>query len=296
MEAPTGWRLWLTAARPRTLSIAVAPVLVGTALAWRQAGTFHAAPTLAALAGAMLIQIGTNLHNDAADAVTGGDPPSRRGPPRVTTSGWASPARVRRAAALAFALAALVGLYLAAIGGWPIAALGAASLVAGWAYSGGPWPISHSPFGEVVVVLFFGIAAVAGTAWLQIQAWLPATLPLALAMGLPAAAVLTVNNTRDIDVDRLAGRRTLSILVGAAASRRIYALAMLAPFALLAAAPPGAWMGLAALPFAWRLVAGFPPDGSGEDFNRLLAATARCQLLLAALVGLGMVLISWRAG
>ena len=289
-EIPTGLRLWALAARPRTLSISVAPVLVGSALAWQQTDSFRLAPMLVALAAAMLIQIGTNLHNDVADAVRGADRPSRQGPPRVTALGWVSPARVRLATFVAFGLAALAGIYLVAVGGWPILALGVCSLIAGWAYSGGPRPISYSPFGEVCVVLFFGIGAVAGCAWLQTETVTPAVLIAGLVVGLPAAAVLTVNNTRDIDADRLAGRRTLSIQLGVDASKWLIVALMLLPFPLMALAPMGALVGLGALPLALAQTRALMGQEPGPAYNGILAATARTQLVMAALMSVGMVL------
>jgi len=288
--APTGWRLWALAARPRTLTISVAPVLVGTALAWHQAESFRPAPMLVALAAAMLIQIGTNLHNDVADAVRGGDLPLRQGPARVTAAGWACPARVRLATAIAFGLAALAGIYLVAVGGWPIFGLGLCSLVAGWAYSGGPRPISYSPFGEAFVVLFFGFGAVAGSAWLQSEAVTPEVLLAGLVVGLPAAAVLTVNNTRDIAADRLAGRRTLSIVLGVESSKWLYVALVLLPFPLLALAPMGALVGLGALPLALAQTRALMSQDPGPGYNPILAATARTQLVTAALISVGLVL------
>ncbi len=286
---PTGWRLWWLAARPRTLTLSVAPVLAGAALAFGLGHAFRPAPLAAALAGAVLIQVGTNLHNDVADALKGGDLPSRTGPPRITALGWAPAAQVRAAALLCFALAALVGVFLVRLGGWPIAALGAASLLAGWAYSAGPRPISYGPLGEAFVVVFFGIGAVAGTAWLQAAGLTAAAVVLGVAIGLPAAAVLMANNYRDAESDRAVGRRTLAIVLGPAASRAVYAALMLLPFPLLALLPPGAWAGLLALPPALACVRDAYRQPPGPAFNRILAATARCQLVLAAACGLGLV-------
>ncbi|MDA8229931.1 MAG: 1,4-dihydroxy-2-naphthoate octaprenyltransferase [Magnetospirillum sp.] len=285
---PTGWWLWVMAARPKTLTIAVAPVLAGSALAVALGQAFRPGPMVAALAGAILIQAGTNLHNDVADALGGGDRPLRPGPPRITALGWAPPGRVRAAAFLCFGLAAVVGLYLAVVGGWPIVALGLLSLLAGWAYSGGPMPISHTMLGEVFVLAFFGIGAVAGSAWLQ---GLPAdwnALVLGLAIGFPAAAVLTVNNYRDAEADRLAGRHTLAMRIGPAASRHVYGALMLLPFALLPLLPPGASAGVLALPLAVLCIRDFRRLPPGPAFNRILAATARTQLALAASTSLGM--------
>lgn len=287
---PSGWRLWAMAARPRTLSISIAPVLVGSAAAWQQTGFFRAGPMLAALAAAMLIQIGTNLHNDAADTLRGGDQPHRLGPPRVTAQGWVGADQVLLGTAIAFGLAVLAGLYLVMVGGWPILALGLCSVSAGWCYSGGPRPISYSPLGEGVVLLFFGLGAVAGSAWLQTQDYTSGTLVTGLVVGLPAAAVLTVNNTRDIAADRAAGRRTLSIVLGVERAKWLYAGLMLAPFALLALAPMGALIGLGAFPLALAQIRTLLAEEPGLAYNSILAGTARTQLVMAALMSLGMVL------
>lgn len=287
-EPPTGLRLWLMAARPRTLTIAVAPVVAGAGLVWAQTHALSPLPLVAALLGALLIQVGTNLWNDVGDAARGGDQPLRQGPPRVTALGWATPERVRVAALLSFAAAGLVGLYLAWVGGWPIVALGVASLVAGWAYSGGPRPIAYTALGEVFVLAFFGVGAVGGTVWLQTAALTPAALVLGVAIGLPACAVLMANNYRDLEADRLVGRRTLAIRLGPDGSKLAYAGMILGPFAVLMspAAPAGGWLTLAAAPLALKLVVAFAGTPRGPAFNQILAGTARYQLVLAALVAL----------
>lgn len=286
---PTGLRLWLAAIRPRTLTIAVAPVLAAAGWVWADAHALRAGPLLASVLGALLIQAGTNLWNDVGDALRGGDTPLRPGPPRVTAQGWATPGRVRAMALLCFAAAAGVGGYLAWLGGWPIIVLGTASLVAGWAYSGGPWPISHTPLGEVFVLAFFGVAAVGGTVWLQVGTWPPQAAVLGVAIGLPACAVLMANNYRDLEADRLAGRRTLAIRLGPRRATLAYAAMVLAPFAvmLMPAAPRGGWLTLAALPLAIRLARAFAATPRGPAFNGLLAATARFQMVFAVLAALG---------
>lgn len=288
-QPPTGLRLWLMAVRPRTLTIAVAPVLAAAGLAWGQGHGLKVLPLLASLLGAVLIQAGTNLWNDVGDAERGGDQPLRQGPPRVTALGWASAGRVRAAASLSFLAAAAVGLYLAWLGGWPIVALGLASLVAGWAYSGGPRPIAYTALGEVFVLAFFGIGAVGGTMWLQTGSLSPEALLLGIAIGLPACAVLMANNYRDLEADRLVGRRTLAIRLGPDGSKAAYAGMVLAPFAVLMspAAPDGGWVALAAAPMAVKLVLAFAGTPRGPAFNRILAATAQYQLVLAALAALG---------
>ncbi len=288
-QPPAGWRLWWLAIRPRTLTIAVAPVLAGTAVAAAESGHLSVPPMAVALFGAVAIQAGTNLYNDVGDALRGGDQPLRQGPPRVTALGWAPPAKVRLAALIAFGLAAVAGLYLAAVGGWPILALGVASLVAGWAYSGGPRPIAYTPMGEIFVIVFFGVGAVGGSYWLQAHALSAAAMATGAALGLVAAAVLLANNYRDMEADRLAGRRTLAIRIGCEPSKALYAILMLVPFALLAspAGPERGWIALLALPLALRLIRRFATEARGPAFNLILGHTARLELVVATLIAVG---------
>ena len=291
---PTGWRVWWTATRPRTLSIAATPVLVGTALALAEGATPAWLAMLAALCCALLIQVGTNLHNDAADFERGTDRPDRIGPLRVTAAGWASPAAVRRAAAISFALALLLGTYLVAIGGWPILAAGLASLLAGWSYSGGRHPISHTPLGELFVLIFFGLVAVAGSHWLQLGATSANAWLAGFVVGMPAAAVLLVNNYRDLEQDRRAGRRTLAVLLGRTRARRVYFTLMMMPFSVMLVLAlrdrPGAALGLLALPFCLLLCRRLAITAPGPALNLLLAATARAGFVTAALLALGLLL------
>ncbi len=280
---------WLLAARPKTLPVAMAPVIVGTALAWAESGRVDTAVTVVILAAAILIQVGTNLHNDVADHERGADrPETRLGPPRATAEGWLEPTQVRSMAGLAFLAAAGLGGWLILQGGWPIALIGVLSLAAGWAYSGGPWPISYSSLGEFFVWLFFGVIAVAGTYYLQAGGVSPGALMAGGALGMPAAAVLVVNNYRDLVNDRRAGRRTFAVRFGRSASRAQFAVLMFLPFALvpwLDAARPAWWLlVLAALPLAGILVARFVRTPPGPAFNGLLAATARFHLLFAVLL------------
>lgn len=290
-EPPTGWRLWMLAMRPRTLTIAVAPVVAGAGWAWAEFATLRPLPLLVALVAALLIQAGTNLWNDLGDSLRGGDQPLRQGPPRVTALGWASPDRVRHAALTCFALAALGGLYLGWVGGWPVVALGTASLLAGWAYSGGPRPIAYTATGEIFVILFFGIGAVGGTVWLMADALSWRAVLLGVAIGLPAAGVLMANNYRDLEHDRLVGRRTLAIRLGVDGAKLAYAAFVLLPFPLLLSPlmPAGAWVALLAAPWAVKLLLAFAATPRGPAFNGLLAGTARYQLVLSALVAAGVV-------
>lgn len=291
---PIGWRVWWTATRPRTLSIAATPVLVGTALALAEGAALDWLAMLTALCCALLIQVGTNLHNDAADFERGTDRPDRIGPLRVTAAGWASPAAVRRAAAISFALALLLGTYLVVIGGWPIMAAGVASLVAGWSYSGGRHPISHTPLGELFVLIFFGLVAVAGSHWLQLRAWSANAWLAGIVVGMPAAAVLLVNNYRDVEDDLRSGRRTLAAVMGRKNSRLVYAALMLLPYAILLMLAlrgmPGALLGLLALPFSAALIRRLARIQPGPQLNLLLAGTAQAGFSLGLLLSIGLLL------
>lgn len=290
---PSGLWLWLQAARPRTLPLAATPVLVGTALAWSEGAPKSWAVAGATLLTAMLIQAGTNLHNDASDFERGNDRADRLGPVRATAAGWATPRQVRAAALFAFALAFLLGVYLAIAGGWPIVAVGLASLVAGWAYSGGPRPISYSPFGEAFVLFFFGLVAVGGSHYLQSGALTPAAILAGLAVGAPAAAVLMVNNLRDVVADSAAGRRTLAAVLGDRGARAVHAGLMLAPFPLLPqfALRPGAWLALLALPLVIALLRR-ARTAQGAELNGVLADTARAQFVFGLLYATGSLLPS----
>jgi 1,4-dihydroxy-2-naphthoate octaprenyltransferase len=287
-------RVWWTAIRPRTLSLAVSPVLVGTALAWAEGNALHWPALLAAMACALLIQIGTNLHNDVVDFERGNDRPDRVGPLRVTAAGWVSPRAMHRVTAWTFGLAALLGLYLVWLGGWLILLAGVASLLAGWAYSGGPRPVSHTPLGEVFVLVFFGWVAVMGSYWLQsgqlsLEAWLCGTV-----LGLPAAAVLLVNNYRDLEDDLRSGRQTLVARVGRPGAQTLYTAMMLMPFAtvlvLATRGHLGALLALLVLPYAILLTRRLRHNPSGLSLNALLAATARISLVLGLLLSLGVLL------
>jgi len=270
--------------------MAVVPVLVGSALAWAE-GASRAWPVLlSALLCALLIQVGTNLFNDVGDAVRGNDGPDREGPLRVTAAGLAAPQQVRHAAICCFAAALLPGAYLVSAGGWPILALGLASLFAGWAYSSGPRPLSYTAWGEAAVIVFFGIAAVVGSHYLQSGHFTGSAILTGLIVGAPAAAVLLVNNVRDVDADRRVGRATLAAVLGPYRARWLYALLMLAPFLLLPLIghPTATGVALPAsvlfLWLSWRFLA----LQGGERFNAQLAHTAQAQMLLGLLICAGL--------
>jgi 1,4-dihydroxy-2-naphthoate polyprenyltransferase len=286
---------WVMAARPHTLGLSATPVVVGTTLAWAIEERVRWLAALAALVGGISIQIATNLHNDAADSERGGDGPDRVGPPRATASGLLTAAAVNRAATLCFAVAALVGLYLVFVGGWPILVLGALSILSGWAYTGGPVPIAYTPLGELFVVAFFGVGAVCGSYWLCTNHLPPAVVEASLAVGLLSGAVLMVNNHRDAEADRRVGRRTLAITAGPHATIWIYAGLMLLPFALLPALGDGlprgrVWPALLALPLVLMLIRRFAREPRGPGFNRILSQTVQIQVLFSLLLCLGLTL------
>jgi len=287
---------WVIASRPHTLTIGVNPVLVGCALAWAETRSIHIAWMLLSMLGALLLQAGTNLDNDVSDFQRGADRAGRVGLPRATALGLLTPRQVRTASRACFALATVIGLTLVWRGGWPILVAGIASAAAAMAYSGGPRPISYTPFGDLIVWLFFGLVAVSGTYYLQTLTLSPGVLVAATMVGLPAAAVLVVNNYRDLDPDAQVGKRTLAVCLGRVFSRWEYAVLMLAPFALLAALALTTHLGimglmpLLALPMAIDLVRRFWRETPGPVFNPLLARTAKFQVVFAMLLSVAVVL------
>jgi 1,4-dihydroxy-2-naphthoate polyprenyltransferase len=203
----------MVAARPKTLPAAASPVLVGSALAF-EVGGFALGPALAAFAGALLLQIGSNLANDVYDFERGADSATRLGPLRVTQAGLLSGPEVKRGMWIVFYLAAMIGVYLTAVAGWPVVVIGLASIVAAIAYTGGPLPFGYRGLGELFVLLFFGFVAVGGTAFVQVGTVPTAAWPAGLMVGCLASAILVVNNVRDHETDRIAGKRTLSVILG----------------------------------------------------------------------------------
>ena len=293
--------IWVMAARPRTLPASVAPVLVGTSLALG-AGHFNALAFLAALLGAMLIQVGTNLSNDYSDARRGADTEDRLGPVRVTAGGLVPPKQVLIATYATFGLAVLCGAYLISVAGWGLLAVGAASILAGILYTGGPRPYGYEGLGEVFVFLFFGLVAVVGSWYVQVQKlpWEP--FVVAVPVGLLASAILVVNNLRDIETDRRAGKRTLAVRLGAERTRVLYA-AILA-FAFACAPLPWflgsmtAWLLLPwlSLPLALRALRTVRTRSDGPSLNHALARTAALQLLFCLLLSAGILASGGIAG
>ncbi len=285
---PSGARAWLLAARPATLPAAVAPVLVGTAVAYRD-GHFRALPFLAALVAAVLIQIGANFANDWFDFRKGADTDARLGPIRVTQSGIFTERQIARATALAFGLATLVGLYLVAVGGWPILLVGLASIAAGIAYTGGPYPLGYHGLGDLFVFIFFGVVAVTGTYYVQANAVSGTALAASAPMGLLITAILVVNNVRDIETDRVAGKRTMAVRIGRRATRVQYALCVLGSYLFppimwtLGAASWLFWLPLLTLPVAVRLVRTVGTHVDGPTLNKSLKGTGLLQLVFGVL-------------
>ncbi len=296
---PGVFQAWLLAVRPRTLPLAIVPIVVGSALAYVVQQSFSPFVFGMALVVALLLQIGANLHNDVADFQRGADDPGARlGPRRVTAEGWLPAALVRRVAMLTFLTAFVAGLSLVSVGGWPIFAVGVISVLAGLAYSGGPWPISHTCLGELVVWMFFGLVAVGGTWFLQTgqtPGWSPLTA--GAVVGLPAAAVLVVNNTRDREQDLVNGRRTFPVVFGIGASRFEYLLLTLLPVPLsmwLVYQTGGWWwLPLLLLPIAGRLIRRFFIQPAGAALNLLLADTARYGLVVGLLLALALLAGRW---
>jgi 1,4-dihydroxy-2-naphthoate octaprenyltransferase len=285
-------RIWIMAARLRTLPAAVAPVLVGTSLALG-ADHFHPLAFVAALFGALFIQVGTNLSNDYSDARRGADTDDRLGPVRVTAGGLVPPSQVLLATYVSFGLAVGCGAYLIAVAGPELLAVGAASILAGVLYTGGPRPYGYEGLGEVFVFLFFGVVAVAGSYFVQVQDLPWEAFVCAVPVGLLASAILVVNNVRDLETDRRAGKRTLAVRLGRERTRTLYAGMLAAAF--LAAPLPWllgsmrAWLLLPwlAIPLAVRLVGVVRTRTDGPSLNGALAGTGALQLLFCLLFSAG---------
>ena len=292
-ERPSAARIWLMAARPRTLPAAVAPVLVGTALAATE-GTFKILTFLAALIGALFIQVGTNLSNDYSDARRGADTEDRLGPVRVTAGGLVPPRQVLRATYMAFGVAVLAGVYLIATAGWELLLVGAASILAGVLYTGGPRPYGYEGLGEVFVFLFFGVVAVAGSYFAQVERLEWEALVLAVPVGLLASAILVVNNVRDLETDRRAGKRTLAVRLGRERARALFVGMVVLAFVtaplpwILGSLSPWLFLSWLAIPLAVPLIGIVRTRTDGPSLNGALAATGRLQLVFCVLLSAGL--------
>lgn len=282
---------WILAARPATLTAAIVPVAVGTACAYT-AGSLRWGPALAALFGAIWIQIGTNFANDVFDAEKGADGDDRLGPTRAVAAGLIDAGAMRRAMILSFGLATLAGAYLTYVAGWPVVVIGVVSVLSGVAYTGGPFPLGYHGLGDLFVMLFFGFVAVAGTAYVQVGAVPLVAIWAAVPVGALATVVLVVNNLRDRETDLRAGKRTLAVRFGRRAAIAEYAGLVLVSYAV----PVGLWvtgpwtaavlLPLVTLPMAIVLVRRVA-SRTGRELNLVLASTARLLLVHG---------LSWAAG
>ena len=300
---------WVMAARPQTLPAGAAPVVIGVGLAVAD-GVFAPLPAVAALVGALLIQVGTNFANDYYDAIKGADDPDREGFTRVTADGLIAPESVKRAMALTYGLALVVGLYLVALGGVPILVVGLSSIVAGLLYTGGPYPYGYYGLGDLFVFVYFGLIAVTGTYYVQAVAVVDAGLfPVSTpegtvtaggflagaAAGALATNILVVNNIRDRESDRAAGKRTLAVLIGYRWSRVEYLLLLAVAYAvpvacwLLLGYHPAVLLALASLPLAATVSRTVLRKTSGEALNPALERTGQLLALYALLLVAGLV-------
>jgi 1,4-dihydroxy-2-naphthoate polyprenyltransferase len=289
-------RIWLMAARPRTLPAAIAPVLVGTAAAVLSSDRFRAGAFVAALVGSVFIQVGTNLANDYSDARRGADDVDRLGPVRVTAQGLVVPRRVLIATWIAFGIAVAAGIYLATVAGPVILAVGAVSILAGVLYTGGPRPYGYEGLGELFVFLFFGLVAVNGSYYVQVERVDSLPFYLSILIGLLATAILVVNNLRDIDTDARVGKRTLAVRIGRLRTRRLYAVLLLAAYLLL---PVALWAGdgpalgllaLLSLPLAPPVMRMVGTRNDGPSLNGALAGTGTLLAAYSVLLSAGLLI------
>jgi 1,4-dihydroxy-2-naphthoate polyprenyltransferase len=288
-------RIWIMAARLRTLPAAVAPVLVGTALSWTDRD-LRVGGFIAALAGAIFIQVGTNLSNDYSDARRGADTEERLGPVRVTAGGLVPPRQVLVAIYVSFGLAVLCGVYLVYLAGPILLAIGAASILAGVLYTGGPRPYGYEGLGEVFVFAFFGIVAVTGSYYVQAEDVTWEAFVLAVPVGLLASAILVVNNIRDRESDRRAGKRTLAVRLGRERARTLYGLMVYGAFVtaplpwVLGALSAWLLLPLVLVPVAVNLVRSVRAHSDGPTLNEALARTGMLQLAFCVLLAAGLLL------
>ena len=286
------WNTWGLAIRLRTLPAAAAGVVTGSALAWRD-GYFRLDAALACLLTALLLQIGSNLANDVFDYERGTDTPERLGPVRVTQAGLLTPAQVKNGMLIVFALAALLGLYLAWLGGWPVIVLGLAAILSAIAYTGGPFPLGYYGLGDLFVFVFFGLASVAGTYYVQAKSIAAAAWWMAIPPGLIITAILVVNNLRDLENDRKAGKHTLAVMLGERASKAQYLICMIAAYLVIPLAvalgvvPWTALLTWVCLPLAIRTTSVVLKQ-KGRSLNAALAGTGQVALLFSILFWIGL--------
>jgi 1,4-dihydroxy-2-naphthoate octaprenyltransferase len=288
-------RAWLLASRPATLPAAAVPVFVGAAVAINEGASLRPLVFVVTLICALLIQIGTNFANDYSDFHRGADHAGRLGPVRVTQSGLITQAGVRRGIVIAFGAAALLGLWLAWIGGWPIIAIGVLSILSGLAYTGGPLPFGYYGLGDIFVFVFFGLIAVTGTAFLQTGTWSELAILLSVPVGLLVTNILVINNLRDLPTDRAANKMTLAVRLGDRATRLQYAtfvvISYAIPLALALRDSSQRWLMLTwlTLPLAFALTRTVLGGLSGRELNPLLKRTGQLLLFFGLLLAAGAV-------
>ena len=293
-KRPNYLAAWLEAARPATLPAAVVPVIVGTAAASGH-GTLRPWSFLAAFVCALLIQIGTNFANDLFDFQKGADTADRIGPRRISQSGLVVVGQVAGATYVTFGLAAIVGLYLVAMSGWPILLVGVLSILSGVAYTGGPWPLGYHGLGDVFVFAFFGFVAVVGSAYVQVNSISLLAVAAAIPVGCLVTAILVVNNLRDVDTDRQAGKRTLAVRIGRAATRRQYAALLMTPYLIPLGLWWAGWLGgpfwlpWLSLPLAVSLIQTVGRENDGPSLNRALKRTGQLHLMFGVLFAVSLI-------
>lgn len=290
----TTLQIWLLASRPKTLPAAAAPVIVGSGVALSE-NLFSFGPAMAALLAALLIQIGTNLANDLFDYQKGVDTTERLGPLRVTQAGLLQPGQVMWGMIATFALSAIIGLYLIAVGGWPILAIGILSIASGIAYTGGPYPLGYNGLGDLFVFVFFGPVAVCGTYYVQADTVSSVAIWASVPVGLLTTAILVVNNLRDINTDRIAGKRTLAVRFGVAGTQIEYILLLgvsyLIPCLIWLTGETSMWILLSwlSLPLAIKQTRSILTE-KGSLLNKTLAGTAQLELVYGILFVIGVII------
>ena len=291
---PSLFQIWMLAIRPRTLPAAASGVVMGSALAWHD-GSFQLLPALAALCVALLLQIGSNVANDVFDFERGADTAERQGPMRVTQAGLLTPEQVKRGMWVIFGLAALCGLYLASLRGWTVILIGLAAILSAIAYTGGPFPLGYYGLGDLFVFVFFGLAAVAGTYFVQVGSVSAAAWWMAVPVGLIVTAILVVNNLRDLENDRKAGKHTLAVMLGAQGARAEYVLCLVIAYLLLPILifmkiiPVFTLLAWLSLPIAYKSTRTVFTQ-QGKPLNAALAGTGQTALMYSVLFWLGLIL------
>ncbi len=267
---------------------------MGSALAWHD-GSFQLLPALAALCVALLLQIGSNVANDVFDFERGADTAERQGPMRVTQAGLLTPEQVKRGMWVIFGLAALCGLYLASLRGWTVILIGLAAILSAIAYTGGPFPLGYYGLGDLFVFVFFGLAAVAGTYFVQVGSVSAAAWWMAVPVGLIVTAILVVNNLRDLENDRKAGKHTLAVMLGAQGARAEYVLCLVIAYLLLPILifmkiiPVFTLLAWLSLPIAYKSTRTVFTQ-QGKPLNAALAGTGQTALMYSVLFWLGLIL------